>query len=392
MDVAKVLLVVLFILVSVSTSFSAEGAVDEEPIRIDGDEYFEVWADSEGWDGDGSADDPWVIEGYSIDGRGMGYGIYIGNVTDHFIVRGCHVYNSSGRIGEYYENSDIYIYNSKNGVVEGNMLTNRVGHGINIVDSEDIDVVENEVYGEVIMDAEGHSINIERSRAINVTGNHIEGREEVYTLEHGIFVMDSSEVVIEDNQIEENDHFGIGFFRSDNNVVKGNWVTENSWGVHLEGSSNNLIIKNVLLQNGWGVYLEESEYDGSSKNNSIYQNDFVRNGRPAWDDYGSIWEDRNLWDNGTTGNYWSDYRIKYPQEEEPNDHWQTPYEVPGSEENNFDRYPAVEPYWYDEDADEPGGIGGMHLVWWVVFGVIVALIALRTLIWIRRKHGVEVEN
>ncbi|MFO7793324.1 MAG: right-handed parallel beta-helix repeat-containing protein [Thermoplasmata archaeon] len=392
MDKTKVLLVVLVVLVSVSFVAVLSSGDRDVPIRVEGNEEFASLADSEGWDGDGSADDPWVIEDYEIDGSDHGYGIYIGNVTDHFIIRGCHVYNSSGGVGEYYDNSEIYIYNSRNGLIEDNTLTNRIGHTINIVDSENIDLVDNEVIGETVIDYEGFGINIADSRGINVTGNHVEGHWEVPTVEHGVFIEGSRGVIIQDNHIEGNDHYGIGLLRSDKNVVKGNTLKNNSWGIYLEISDSNELVENILFDNGYGVFLEKSEEDIYSKNNSIYHNDFVRNGDAAWDSYGTVEDDHNRWDNGTLGNYWSDYKRDYPDAEEENEIWDTPYEIKGREEEHRskDRFPAVEPMWYEgEDPDEPAGT---HPVWWVVFGVIALLIVLRAAFWVRARLGVKVEK
>ncbi|MGM0405658.1 MAG: right-handed parallel beta-helix repeat-containing protein [Thermoplasmatota archaeon] len=366
MDKTKVWLVVLVVLVSVSFVAVLSSGNGDVPIRVDGNEEFASLADEEGWEGDGSAGDPWIIEGVVIDASEQGYGVYIGNVTDHFVVRGCHIHNATGRIEQYFENSGIYIYNSENGTVVDNVVVDNMWHGIYIVDSHDI----------------------------NVSSNDIEGNLMMETVDHGVSVFNSDNVTVYDNQIGWHDGTGVDIEGSDDCEVDGNWFEENSFGVYLESSSHNEVHNNVFLKNGWGVYIEEmdeneeEEYE-PSQFNMIHHNDFIRNGHPAWDSYGI--EGENQWDDGETGNYWSDYRRLYPDAEE-NGVWDTPYHILGTgvDDRSVDRYPVVEPMWYEEeDADEPAGT---HPVWWVVFGLIVLLILLRAAFWVRAKVGVKVER
>ena len=108
-----------------------DGYIVRDPIRIDGNDDFAAQAAAEGWPGDGSEGDPYVIEGYEIDGTGYGYGIYVGNTTVYFIVRNCYVHNASGYDWSGYNgiptqigvlNSGIILLNVENGVLTNNTL------------------------------------------------------------------------------------------------------------------------------------------------------------------------------------------------------------------------------------------------------------------------------
>ncbi len=66
-------------------------------IRINSDAEFAQIAQQEGWPGDGSESNPYIIEGYEIDAQGVGNCIYIGNTTVHFIIRNCYLH------GAYYQ-------------------------------------------------------------------------------------------------------------------------------------------------------------------------------------------------------------------------------------------------------------------------------------------------
>ncbi len=76
-------------LVSIGVAALAYGATTREPIYIFGDEAFTpangVVA------GGGTADDPYIIEGWNIEGAGYDYAIHISNTTAHFIIRGCRI-------------------------------------------------------------------------------------------------------------------------------------------------------------------------------------------------------------------------------------------------------------------------------------------------------------
>jgi hypothetical protein len=72
---------------------------------------------------------------------------------------------------------------------------------------------------------------------------------------------------------------------------------------------------------------------GSCSNNTIYQNNFIDNPGNAYDTTG------NMWDNGTVGNYWSDYTGSDSNGDGIGD---TPYMIPGN--ISMDQFPLMEPF------------------------------------------------
>ncbi len=148
-----------------------------DPIRIDGDGDFAVQAENEGWDGDGSADDPYVIENYEIDGGGYGYSLYIGNVTDHFEVRNCYLHNASGEGGEYLRNSGLHLYNTTNGIVRENFVSENMQMGVYLQRSGENVLEEN-----TVLSNGGHGISVEHSSnnevKDNIVGNE-NGHEDI---------------------------------------------------------------------------------------------------------------------------------------------------------------------------------------------------------------------
>lgn len=111
------------------------------------------------------------------------------------------------------------------------------------------------------------------------------------------------------------------------NVIKGNDV-----GILFLSSTDNVIINNQISGNGGGLFFE-----GGSHGNTIYGNNFVDN---RWAQVTSDDNAGNTWDNGTAGNYWSDYEMKYTDAMQTGGVWSEPYVISS---NNIDPYPLVNP-------------------------------------------------
>jgi parallel beta-helix repeat protein len=150
---------------------------------------------------------------------------------------------------------------------------------------------------------------------------------------------------------------------SKNNRVEGNTISHCSCGIELYKASYNTIICNNLTHNVyygiWSSYyfIEDfiiplnhllchkihndniidsntNSYFGSN-NNIIYLNNIINNSNNSYD------ECNNTWDNGEFGNFWDDYREKYPfaRKMRLKGIWNTPYEIPGGE--NKDMFPLI---------------------------------------------------
>jgi parallel beta-helix repeat protein len=153
---------------------------------------------------------------------------------------------------------------------------------------------------------------------------------------------------------------------TDNCSIFGNSVTQSFWGILLRYSSDNQLVGNNVFETasdtghgrkpdsgiGFKIY-------GDDYNNTIYENNIGNNGdgMDLWIGnsgnviYGNYFQDNtfqvalfgqsgfsNSWENGSVGNYWSDYLTKYPNATEI-DHTglgNTPYEI---DQNNTDQYP-----------------------------------------------------
>ena len=113
---------------------------------------------------------------------------------------------------------------------------------------------------------------------------------------------------------------------SDSNIVNCN-LYSNKNGIRFYISSNNDIVNcNIFNNNEYGIYLVSI-----SNGNSIHHNNFNN----VWSAYDAC---TNQWDNGSAGNYWSNYTGVDVNGDGIGD---TPYNITGG--SNKDRYPLMVP-------------------------------------------------
>jgi parallel beta-helix repeat protein len=199
----------------------------------------------------------------------------------------------------------VYLNFSSNNSISGNNLTNSY-FGIYLDSSPNNSVSGNNITNDV------DGVYLDYSSNNSVNGNDISNEGAgIYHNVHGVYLYSSS-----------------------NNNVSGNNMTENSWdGIRLEGySNNNSISGNNMTNNGIGITLY------GSSDNKICHNNFINNQYQVGS-AGSI----NVWDDGVSGNYWSDYLTKYPNAAQVDSSgvWNTPYVI---DTNNTDYYPLMVQY------------------------------------------------
>lgn len=115
--------------------------------------------------------------------------------------------------------------------------------------------------------------------------------------------------------------------KSSNNAVRDNRVTNCLAGLSLAGASGNTITGNIIQKNDKGLVA-----DKRSSGNTIFKNDITSNGEAARD------EGRNLWDDGSRGNY---YGSGDCQDSNHDGFCDSPYPISGG--TNVDRYPLAVP-------------------------------------------------
>ncbi|MCK4757266.1 MAG: right-handed parallel beta-helix repeat-containing protein [Thermoplasmata archaeon] len=332
----------------------AKGVVEDEtsyiistPFRINSNADFLTSPKVSG--GGGTEFDPWIIEGWDINGTGYGYCLYIGNTTDHFEVRGCYLHDASGNLADYFWNSGITLFNVQNGSVTNNVansnyrgiridlsdnnnITNNTAssndnYGIEISTSDNNNIINNNAnsntfYGIEISTSNNNNItnnNILDNRVgilqficwnTNITNNTMVGDGIIIfgpsLTEWNTHSIDSSNTVngkpvyFWKNQTGGTVPTGAGqviLANCTNVVIEKQNISNCTIAIELGFSSNNVITNNTVSDNFDGIYL----YD--SINNTLYHNNLIGNNNQAFDD------GANFWDNGYPGggNHWSDY-------------------------------------------------------------------------------------
>jgi len=374
------------------------GYTPHDPCRINGNAEFSTSPCRTG--GSGTQGDPYVIEGWDIDGSDQRYALYIGNTTSHFIARANRLHNASG-VGSapYYHNAGLILLNVSNGLVENNLMTENAWIGAYLVASN-----RNEISNNTISHQALKGIYLDLSGNNTIKGNIISGT----STGDGIHLSQSFDNDVILNKVFESSENGIYLYRSHRNVISENNAYHNRGrGVYLQFANNkNALTKNLVKNNTLqGIYLDESNdgndlsgnivcgntglanielrlsnenaitgnriCDGTntglalsysegnriafnaivrnanygislsmqSINNAIHNNDFQNNSglKQAFDDFGG-----NAWNDTVIGNHWTDFDepLEGCFDSDINGICDSPYDVI-SHETVSDHYPIV---------------------------------------------------
>ncbi|MGY5860595.1 MAG: right-handed parallel beta-helix repeat-containing protein, partial [Candidatus Thorarchaeota archaeon] len=275
------------------------------PISIDGDVDFNDTAFVEGWTGNGSESNPFVIEDYEIDlDRAVGNCIEIVNTRVHFIIENCTLDGATTGRG-------VYLSNTTNGIIKEILsLENR--YGIEVVWSEGIVITNNNCSYPMEFGYEGirvagngscvvanntvvlHSpgIEIAGSSYTTVFNNSVTRAEETcisviggsaYTelLNNTCFNSETGiesrthNVIIANNIMDDLNLRGVFIAGVHNNTIVDNMFTYcYMYGVTLVGDTFNATVERNIMENvNVGVEVREA-WGSTPRNNTISWNSF----------------------------------------------------------------------------------------------------------------------
>ena len=277
----------------------------------------------------------YIIENVTLDVLGSGSGITIKNSNDFFEIRNCTIYNATG----VWSWSAISMDTVSNGrVIRNNLSNNNIGVyslnsndvmiSHNVMDKLESGGIYSELSDTVVISHNNISRTVEgiwTGKDLNdrITGNRIQTcRDGIATSESnfthvigniiynmtiiGIDIYWAHDSFISENEVSTCDWDGI-FIKGPNHEVTSNTMINNGIGIEIDGypsylAQDNLIIGNVIIDSvDWGIYVEYNV-----ENNTIYLNELINNAVSAIDmNYFA-----NDWDNGSIGNYYSDYAGK----------------------------------------------------------------------------------
>jgi parallel beta-helix repeat protein len=194
-----------------------------DAIEIDGDADFEATALQEGWPGDGSPSNPYIINGLDIDlGGAYGPCIRIDNTTVSFIIRNCKLTGSW---------TGVFLNHVTNGELVNNIFAGNT-------------------YG----------LLIEYSNNCTMTDNTCTNNFE------GISFEDAFCNTVANNTCSNNNNRGIELHDSNHNIFSNNTCTNNVRGISLRQSDFNMIFNNTCNNNMDGIYLHDSDSNMMANN------------------------------------------------------------------------------------------------------------------------------
>jgi len=155
--------------------------IPHNPIAIKGDASFAANASLEGWPGNGTEMNPYVISGFAIDGGNTEDCISISATSVHFVIEGCVL--TAGL------ESGVYMIQTSNATIVNNTLADGSLYAVYLDRCRDIVVENNSVTGGT------HGIGVGNgSREILLSGNEVTNSSWWSTI-----LFDSSEVTLRDN-------------------------------------------------------------------------------------------------------------------------------------------------------------------------------------------------
>jgi len=182
------------------------------------------------------------------------------------------------------------------------------------------------------------------------TENVVVTRNNISENTYGINIGICRNIIVSENQISCNTG-GLNLYYYGPHLVYGNNITNNSWGIRFaEGCGNATVYGNNITQNDVGVVLLNFPNAGdvvvSGVGNTVFDNRLINNTKQVsqeessynYPDTTRMGTDIVLWNNSTTGNYWSDYNGTDANGDGIGD---TPYII---DEKNQDNYPLILPH------------------------------------------------
>jgi parallel beta-helix repeat protein len=271
--------------------------------------------------------------------------------ADNIVVDGQgHLINGNGTVGSLFvvkSQTGIELSSSKNVTVRNFDIEN-FKIGILLDASDNVTVMQNTL-----------TLNNQGILAINSSNPVIKGNDFSSRYQQAIRLTCCLNSEVTNNKLTES---GIGIDETNGNVIAHNDFKQA--GIGLQSSNNTLISANTFYM-GWvatGIFdspntiVAANNYtdchiavtDSGVPGNLFFMNGFVNSTYPPDLSGGATTNDgtpiniKDFWDNGTVGNYWSNYTQRYPNAKPAGTSgtWNTPYVV---SLNNTDYHPLIAP-------------------------------------------------
>ena len=194
------------------------------------------WAKNQSWcSGNGTQNDPYIIENFFFDGNETYYGLRIRDSNKYFRISNCTFAYS--RIG-------LSLRNVQNGLISNNSFLFNEFYGIQQSRSDNNTISNNTFIGNSY-----YGIELSRSGNNMILNNTIFG-----SFYDGIALSRSDNNTISNNTIFGNFHSGIDLYYSNQNNISYNNISNNEFSIRLVGNSNNNSISfNVIINSNYSI-------------------------------------------------------------------------------------------------------------------------------------------
>jgi len=165
-----------------------------------------------------------------------------------------------------YNGSAGFLLNNLSDVIIKNAKITNFYWGIRFVESKNVSIIKNVLFGNA------HGVNSLWSENSVVSRNKVTGN-----MGGGVYVVNSYNITLISNLIVENNVYGVRFMNSKNSTVIGNIIARNiGSGIHMMQSDNNIIYNNNFLYNLPNVVTTDSI--------NFWNTDYPEGGN-YWEDY-----------------------------------------------------------------------------------------------------------
>ncbi len=268
---------IVFLIVAISMSASATSEkvnsknvrayVTHQIIEINSNSELQNMAISEHWNGNGTENNPYIIENYEIDSHGGGRGIYLGNTTLYVNIINVNVFNATSNSGIYYHGGGVQLYNTQNVYVHNSNLTNN-NYGMYIQGGS-----QNGIMFSIIDDNAYYGIYAYNTHNIYIRGNNVSYNK------GGISMYSSFTCGIYHNDIYQNGiNKGISLVGANkHHTMQDNKIMfTHDYGIYISGINtgdieDNEISDNEIFNNTDGIWISTAN-NTNINNNNIHNN------------------------------------------------------------------------------------------------------------------------
>lgn len=241
---------------------------DHSPVEILSDTDMLDLAISEYLKGTGSEEDPFIIEGWSIDAQGGPYCMKITDISYSLLIINCSFYNTSTVSSSILNAKSALELSGNNNLTLDNITITYSGLGIRSVEGERLSVLGSMFHdlGHAIFIGDSTTFNIQNCIYFNITGYGIYISYGTPTIEHNIFhsvmsplymtMVNNGRII--SNLIENGGGMNLENCRS--LLVSKNFVNSSSgFGYRLQNTHDSIIEESVASKCDIGFYLWNSD-------------------------------------------------------------------------------------------------------------------------------------